>query len=294
MNPFTSGVARFNELLAGRLGVPLVRVTEIDPARHSHPLLSFKVEELPEAEGAALGDSLEAWEPGSMSLFLHTYSELPLERRLLAVAKRVWCGNDEVHSRVSHVHPDAVNVWAPGLIGDTRPFGTPPLSVFSFGMAHKIRLDMFERLRSLLDETGQDWGVYVSAANHETRTIEEGQLVFDEIQEAFESGLFFLGNLSDVAVYNWLKQTTFFAAFFEGGVRANNTSVASAMEHGAVVITNLDEHSPRDLVHMENMIDIEQCDALPMEPATLSSLARRAAETASQRDWSALTSRFRA
>ncbi len=53
--------------------------------------------------------------------------------------------------------------------------------------------------------------------------------------------LYFLGNLSDVAVYNELRRATFFAAFFDGGVRANNTSVAAAMETGAVVITNLDQ-----------------------------------------------------
>jgi hypothetical protein len=29
------------------------------------------------------------------------------------------------------------------------------------------------------------------------------------------------------------------------------------------VITNLDEHSPQGLVHMRNVIDINECDRLP-------------------------------
>ena len=69
------------------------------------------------------------------------------------------------------------------------------------------------------------------------------------MHESFPS-LYFLGNLSDVAVYNQLRESTFFAAFFDRGVRANNTSVAAAMETGAVVITNLDELSPPEYVHM--------------------------------------------
>ncbi len=53
------------------------------------------------------------------------------------------------------------------------------------------------------------------------------------------------------------------AAFFEKGLRANNTSVNAAMECGCAVITNLDEYSPKGFVHMRNVIDINACDRLP-------------------------------
>jgi hypothetical protein len=56
---------------------------------------------------------------------------------------------------------------------------------------------------------------------------------------------------------------TYLAAFFEKGLRANNTTVNAAMENGCAVITNLDEHSPAGLVHMKNVIDINLCDGLP-------------------------------
>ena len=116
----------------------------------------------------------------------------------------------------------------------------------------------------------------------------------EEVHETFPKELYFLGTLSDVAVYNYLQQTTFFAAFFPGGVRANNTSVASAMEFGSVVLTNLDEHSPPELVHMDNVIDIERCDELPSDRAVLERLGRRATETARARDWNALVDRLQA
>jgi hypothetical protein len=56
---------------------------------------------------------------------------------------------------------------------------------------------------------------------------------------------------------------TYLAAFFEKGLRANNTTVNAAMECGCAVITNLDAHSPAGLAHMKNVIDINACDRLP-------------------------------
>src|SRR4026207_2226913 len=72
-----------------------------------------------------------------------------------------------------------------------------------------------------------------------------------------------MGYLSDTAVFNHLVDCTFLAAFFEKGLRANNTTVNAAMECGCAVITNLDDHSPAGLVHMKNVIDINQCERLP-------------------------------
>jgi hypothetical protein len=109
------------------------------------------------------------------------------------------------------------------------------------------------------------------------------------MHDIFPAELYFLGNLSDVAVFNHLRSATFFAAFFERGVRANNTSVASAMERGAVVITNLDNHSPPEYAHMENLIDIELCEKLPSDPLVLKRLSLRAMETGRIRGWDALT-----
>ena len=72
---------------------------------------------------------------------------------------------------------------------------------------------MFRLLRDLLDASGRSYAVYVSAANHETSSLEDAQAVFEEMHGLFPS-LYFLGNLSDVAVHNQLRRSTYFAAFF--------------------------------------------------------------------------------
>ena len=288
---FRSGVGRFNELLAERLGVPLVGIRRLLSAGLGRPLLSFKVAELGTAELSVLGRLVET-KPFPWELFLHVYEGLELEAGLVAGASRVHCGNHEIFEQVKGLNPASQILWSPGLILDERPFAETDVSVFSFGMAHKIRTDLFQRLRRLLDSSGRTYAVYVSAANHETTRMKDAHLIFDEMHELFPQNLFFLGNLSDVAVFNYLRSSTFFATFFLGGVRANNGSVAAAMEKCAVVITNLDEYSPPELVHMGNMIDVERCEELPLDPQVLEQISSRAVETARERGWDRLVERL--
>lgn len=295
MNPFRSGVARFNEILAERLGVP--RLSLFDPAAEGlrAPLLSFKASELGAEETRGLHRLLDRLEPqASIAVFLHAYGGSSVEERLLATADTVFCGNDEIRAKVGDARATLVPAWAPGLLLDHRRFEPAELSVFSFGMAHKLRTDAFERLRELLEASGRSYTVHISNANHETATERDAQAVYQEMIRIFPSRLYFLGNLSDVAVHNQLLITTFFVAFFPSGVRANNTSVLSAMERGSPVITNLDEHSPDHLVHMDNVIDINRCDELPLDPLVLRRLGVRAMETAREHGWDRLVEVMRA
>jgi hypothetical protein len=289
---FRSGVGRFNELLAERLGVPVIGIRKLLAGGCSRPLLSFKVAELAPAELAALHELVET-RPFRWELFLHVYDGDELEAALVAGADHVHAGNHEIFAQIEGLARSADTLWSPGLILDEREFAPTDVSVFSFGMAHKIRTDLFERLRDLLDASGRSYAVYLSAANHETTRMRDAHLIFDELHEIFPATLFFLGNLSDVAVFNYLRSSTFFASFFLGGVRANNGSIAAAMEKGAVVITNLDEHSPPEFVHLDNLIDIGQARELPLEQEALAAISRGAVETAHQRGWAQLVDRIR-
>ena len=289
---FRSGVGRFNELLGERLGVPVIGIRRLLTAGCSRPLLSFKVAELAPAELTVLEQLVET-KPFPWELFLHVYDGHEVEQALVRGAAHIYAGNHEVYAQVEKLARSVDTLWSPGLILDERSFPPTDVSVFSFGMAHKIRTDLFENLRDLLEASSRSYAIYVSAANHETTRMSDAHLIFDELHEIFPSTLYFLGNLSDVAVYNYLRSSTFFASFFLGGVRANNGSIAAAMEKGAVVITNLDRHSPPEFMHMDNLIDIEQTRELPLEPEQLEAISRRAVETARERGWDALVERIR-
>ncbi|MGI8441114.1 MAG: hypothetical protein ACR2NV_13135 [Thermoleophilaceae bacterium] len=294
LNPFTSGVARFNQELARGLEVPVIGLLDPRAGEARSPLLSFKVGELGPEEREVLDRGLRrraGWP--ALQVFLHDYRATALERRMVERAGVTWCGNHEVAARVEPLAGRVERVWAPGLISDTRRFQPSEISVFSFGMAHKLRTDEFVRLRTLLEASGRTYTVFISNANHETAAMEDAELLFDEMRRVFGGRLYFMGNLSDVAVFNQLVSTTFFSAFFPAGARANNTSIASAMEHGAVVITNLDEHSPPYLRHMDNVIDVEQATELPSDPLVLRRIGVRAMETARELTWPKLVDAMR-
>lgn len=291
LDGFRSGVARFNELLARHLGVALVGLGSVEGTDLRRPLLSFKARELTPKLAHQMEGLIDA-APWEWEVFLHEFVGLPLELKIVRGARRVVCGNAEIEEAVRGEARDIVTLWTPGLLLDDRVFRPSEISVFSFGMAHKIQTERFRHLKELLDASGRSYSVYVSAANHETATMRDAELVFEELHEVFPDTLYFLGNLSDVAVANQLRQATFFAAFFESGVRANNTSVSSAMERGAVVVTNLDRYSPLEFVHMESVIDIDHCAELPSDPLELARIAVRAMEVGRVRSWDALVASF--
>lgn len=286
-NSYRSGVARFNEVLAERLGLPLLSLGQPDAVvACRRPLLSFKVGELPPDAGAGvekLLDELPAW-----GCFMHDLCGSSLEDRIVATAEPLLVANDEIGAALDARGIANRRAWAPGMVFDTRPFAPAELTIFSFGMAHKLQVAHYVRLRELLEADGRSYALYFSNASHETATIDDEERTFAAMRELFPRNLFFLGHLSDVAVYNWVRETTFFAAFFRDGARSNNTSIASAMEHGAVVITNLDEHSPPTLRHLDNLIDLNRADSLPHDPLEFGRLSVRAIETARERDWDAL------
>lgn len=289
---YRSGVARFNAILGEQLDLPVVRVGELATTRPACPLLSFKVEEFDDATTLALEEWL-AVGPQSWDVFLHVWADSELEQRLVAGARRVLCGNAEIYGDLESQHERVELLWSPATILDHRRFPEADLSVFSFGMAHKLQTAAFERLRDLLDATGRTYAVYVSAANHETASIREAEVVFAEMQGLFPDSLFFLGNLSDVAVSNYLRDATFFAAFFPRGVRANNSSVMAALEHGAVVLTNLDEDSPPEYVHLESVLDVNRLESLPLDPPTLATISKQAVEVARKHSWDPFVARVR-
>jgi hypothetical protein len=290
-NPLTCGVAKFNVALAARLGIPVVKALSPEGARASRPLLSIKVSEFRPEDAIAVARLLAtaAWRD-AFSLFLHDWTGTELARALLGRARVVFCGNTELVEQVRALRADAVEAWCPSTVLDPRRFVPTDLSVFSFGMAHKVRTDHYARLKTLLDATGRSYCLYLSTALHEDTTLDGSfSQAFEALRAIFGERVHFLGYLSDTAVYNYLLDTTFYAAFFERGVRANNTTALAAMSCGAVMITNRDAHSPAAFAHMETVIDIARCAMLPTDPTALRAIGERAAKVATgELGWDAL------
>ena len=263
LNPWTCGIAKFNAILAKHLDVEVVGIRAVELGSFERPLLSVKLSEFSERDTADL-DLWASAHKGGFELFLHAFGGSEVEQRLAASAARVYVGNTELFHELRGLRPDVQELFCPGTILNPQRFMKTDISVFTFGMAHKIRVPLYRRLQELLEATGQTYSVYVSTALHENTSFDGSFVVtFEELQAIFNGNVYFMGYLSDTSVFNHLLDSTYLAAFFEKGLRANNTTVNAAMECGCTVITNLDEHSPSGLVHMGNVLDIHQCDRLP-------------------------------
>ena len=293
LNPWTCGIAKFNDILARRLDLPVVRIGSAELSSFRRPLLSLKMSEFRAEDALALDTWIER-HAGEFELFLHAFDNTALEKRMLAAAARVACGNRELFEQLHPVRSDIVESFCPGTLLNPQRFDDTQLKVFTFGMAHKIRVSLYRRLRDLLDATGKSYSVFVSTALHENTSFDDSFIVrFDELQSIFNGQIYFMGYLSDTAVFNHLVDCNFLAAFFEKGLRANNTTVNAAMEVGCAVITNLDEYSPDGLVHMTNVIDINRCEGLP-DPAEAEKIGRAARDIAhTDYGWDQLVAQLR-
>jgi hypothetical protein len=293
LNPWTCGIAKFNTILARHLDAPVVGLRAVELGNYRRPLLSIKMSEFTSEDAA----DLDVWSQahaGNFELFLHAFDGAPVEHRLLAAAGRVYCGNQELAHELTPVRPDIVELFCPGTLLNPQRFERTEISVFTFGMAHKIRVPLYRRLHELLEATGLTYSVYVSTALHENTSFDGSFVVrFEELQSIFGGQVYFMGYLSDTAVFNHLVDCTYLAAFFEKGLRANNTTVNAAMECGCAVVTNLDEHSPRGLAHDRNVIDISRCERLP--DATQAEGIGRAARELARADygWERLAAQLR-
>ncbi len=295
LQPFTCGIARFNNALGERLAVPVVSLFSPEADRCTHALLSIKLSEFSEDDRERLEHFIANRPAGQkVDLFLHDFSDTPTEQRLLALAARVFVGNAQLARTLSPRHDGVIEAWCPGSLIDAHAFPQTELTVFSFGMAHKMRADRYRQLRHLLEATGKSYGLYLSTALHEGNDFAGSFMTaFEEMTEIFGDRVHFLGFLSDSAVFNYLQSSTFFTAFFPQGVRANNTSVQMAMRFGSAVITNLDADSPPHYRHGVSLFDIDRLDALPLDPATLSAVGEGARQAAAAYDWDPLVALIR-
>jgi hypothetical protein len=220
-DPETCGVARFSAQLAARLGVPLVGIGDRSDCWGDHPLLSIKFSE---------------WQ----SVLSPT---------------GIWS------LRRDQLWHDAPPDWyqATGRVWKLYELGVPALvdcpvmaenALFTFGMAHKVDLDRFRQLAQVFPER-QLW---VSTAVHEGA----GPSKVTDLMAVWGPHARNLGHLSDAALQLIWPRTWAFVAFFEHGLRANNSSVHAALDAGVTVITNHGPDTPADL----RVRTIDQSDLL--------------------------------
>lgn len=234
-NPATCGVVKFERQLAERLGVPWVRWDAYVWRPNMRPLLSIKYSELAPAH---VGHFYDRFIVRPFDLFAHDRPHLGL----LTKAVCVYAANAEIAKAIRPIRNDVIDAWCPATI-----HGNPhraALNVLTFGMAHKLQLPHYQKLKVLLDATGQDYTVSLSTAVHEGSPWDAVAEAGTELRAIFGDNLRELGYLADDALAKELQDCSAVALFFDPALRANNTTFWAAVEAEKLIITNLDADSP--------------------------------------------------
>jgi hypothetical protein len=223
VNPMTCGVAKFSAELARRLDVPFVG---LDGECIGHPLLSLKWSEFSSYGQRDFGRRLR---PDQFSVFWHDAGDPEITRR----AKHVFYADPSLGPN---------GLFCPSLLPVSKP---RTVKLFSFGMAHKLQPAYYARARQLIEADGLDYHLRVSVGLHEGTSLSDATHHFDALKEIMgEDKVTILGILSDEAVMQELQQADYVLAFFEHGLRANNTTVHAALQANKIVISNHDDHTP--------------------------------------------------
>lgn len=228
-NPQLCGVSKFSYALAERMGIPCVTIA--DAVNFSCPLLSVKGQEMPTFAG--LPDFHQ------YDLFLHDHA---VKWGLLMKARTVYAGNPVIAEYFRKLRPDIITAWCPSTLN-----GNPhraSLNVLTFGMAHKLQIEKYRKLKTLLDASGQDYTLSVSTAVHEGSPWDAVATVGDQLREMFGENTRLLGFLADDALVRELRAADVVALFFDPAVRANNTTYWAARDEGCSIVTNYDDQSP--------------------------------------------------
>ena len=261
-NPYTCGVARFNQALATALGVQICAVTKLAARKSDILLLSLKFEEILTEVAQKLLDDLQV-AGAKFDLFLHGITNTEVEQKFVASARRVIVATHEYADLIRSQREDVIAYFAPGAAdaGITR---SAEITLLTFGMAHKIRSEGYRKLGQLLSADSRTVQLEISTALHDGTSFSEDFFsVGSEISQVFDGNVSFLGFLADDEVSRRLHAADALVAFFPHGVRENNTTVLSAMAHGCAVITNFDSYSPGWMEHGKSVFDIDQLLTFP-------------------------------
>jgi len=237
-HPALCGTAKFSHLLAKKLGVPVNDYTA------KWPIISVRASEIFQSTKLPpyATDRIRVWPP-RYDLFLHDWWNNDTSiNELVSRATRIYAANEDIAKWVRQMRSDVVTLWAPSTIEGNAHRGT--INVLTFGMAHKIQPAKYEKLKTLLDATGEDYTVSVSTAIHEGSPWDETALVADRLRNVFGGRLRVLGYLADDSLAREFQECTAVALFFDPALRGNNTSFWAAVDSGQTIITNVDAESP--------------------------------------------------
>jgi hypothetical protein len=263
-NTWGCGIAKFNSLLADQMGLGVKSISDWIGSPEPNALLSISINEFNDEDKILLSNTLIQNPDLKFGLVLHSFSQTNLEYFLCEAATRIYGLNSEIADVLVGEGFEITQLFTPSLLDQDNFIDTSnTFHLFTFGMAHKMELKLVGELINKLRQLGKEPLISLSTALHvNEQPLDSLQDSIKLLSKTAAVPVNFLGFLSDSALRYEMERAHGFFRFFENGVRANSTSVMASMSAGVATFTNLDEFSPKWLIHGENVIDVNSWNAL--------------------------------
>ena len=278
-NTWGCGIARFNELLAAELKSEVMSFAEMSAVEPLEKILiSISLKEFSEKDKIEFQKLLRKLQHQiNYDLLLHSLEESDLEKLIISKSNKIFSLNEEISYKLQKLDISSSTLFTPSLFASKiseKELDKKSFKLITFGMAHKIELELIDKLIKNVKNSGLYPRIYLSTAIHVgEQPLDNLNKVIQEIEEKLNIEINFLGFLSDSALAKSIQESNALFRFFNPAVRANSTSIMAGMSLGVPTFTNTDKFSPKWLNHNHNYFDVSKLDG-NLTAELLSSVAK--------------------
>jgi hypothetical protein len=265
-NTWGCGIARFNELLAAELKSEVLSFAEMRAVEPLEKILiSISLKEFSEKDKIGFQELLRNLQHEiNYDLLLHSIEESDLEKMIISKSNKIFSLNEEISYKLQKLDISSSTLFTPSLFKSKiseKEQDKKSFKLITFGMAHKIELDLIDKLIKNVKNSGLNPRIYLSTAIHVgEQPLDNLNKIIQEIEEKLNIEINFLGFLSDSALAKSIQESNALFRFFNPAVRANSTSIMAGMSLGVPTFTNTDKFSPKWLNHNHNYFDVSKLD----------------------------------
>jgi len=265
-NTWGCGIARFNELLATELKSEVMSFAEMSAVEPLEKILiSISLKEFSEKDKIGFQELLRKLQHQiNYDLLLHSIEESDLEKLIISKSNKIFSLNEEISYKLQKLNISSSTLFTPSLFTSKiaeKEQDKKSFKLITFGMAHKIELELIDKLIKYVKNSGLYPSIYLSTAIHVgEQPLDNLNKVIQEIEEKINIEINFLGFLSDSALAKSIQESNALFRFFNPAVRANSTSIMAGMSLGVPTFTNTDKFSPKWLNHNHNYFDVSKLD----------------------------------
>lgn len=267
-NTWGCGIAKYNHVLAKLLSSDVVSLDTWYKSEEKFVIISIGLSEFSSDEVIKLNEFILNYRSRYI-LILHSLTSNAALMPVISKSSEIIVLNSQLQKELKSGNIESTLSYTPSLINLEQQIHNEEhfFDIFTFGMSHKHDFTRIEAFVNKLKAWGKYPRIKISSAIHiGSQPLDSLSFEIDELKSHLQIPISFLGFLSDEKLAEEIDKSRLVFRFFDSGIRSNNTTAMTALQHEKALVTNIDEHSPDWLSHGQNFVDISKMLIEEIEP----------------------------